>query len=831
MEKDSSATESENRKTNGQDLPKKPNKRKREQSSAAIDNLTSDEKSSRISSLKNEMEGLFRYFTEMTGQTQTTDLFSSSSTDFSSSAAAAAVNSTVALLMEEKSLPLTNLVDEIFTKVKEKMENVTVASSVKSAVVSVGQRVSYGVPNADADVLEDDNVSSLWCWETRDLKMMPKSIRGLLKVRRTCRKKIHERITAVSAMLCALQREETEKNFRSDMNKAAEKLGKILSEAEIRSFVENMMKKNSTEMGEKDAKREEKLLLKQLEKTKCEAEKEKKRLDRQILKEKLQHEKEQKVLQKALNDEKEKEESESRKRIKKQQDESEREQKRREKEQAELKKQHEVQKQASIMERFLKRSKDSSSTLPKLPPSEVTAQSPSCTQPENESQTVIQTIDNAFATTCEATVDDIRRAHFDSWRQLGQMLSSSRKHWGMRRQPKSELFPKLKLSTHRGAASDGEPNIEKKGDECEEKNLSDVSCTMQSESSSSQRKKYRRAKQLLQFDKSCRPGFYGIWPSQSQVVGPRRPLKKDPELDYEVDSDEEWEEEQAGESLSDCEDDEEESLEEGCAKADDEDDSEDDFMVPDGYLSEDEGVQVDRMDIDSTEQDASSPPSKQDQESQEFRALLLQQKHLQSLTDHALAKTQPLIICNLTHEKVPLLAAKDLEGTQKIEQICLRALVVRAFPCASLIEISINDLQEEDQETGKLSSSQSTPPSTSKARSIPDSDLLTVVSTIQSCPQGISRVVESLQQKFPDVPKTKLRQKVREISDFEDSRWQVKKEVLTKLGLSPSPDKSAKKSKTISTFFSKRCLPPSTKPPPPIPAVEETERLGNENDA
>jgi len=46
--------------------------------------------------------------------------------------------------------------------------------------------------------------------------------------------------------------------------------------------------------------------------------------------------------------------------------------------------------------------------------------------------------------------------------------------------------------------------------------------------------------------------------------------------------------EEAGESLSDCEKDEDESLEEGCSKADDEDDSEDDFMVPDGYLSEDE---------------------------------------------------------------------------------------------------------------------------------------------------------------------------------------------------------------------------------------------------
>lgn len=32
--------------------------------------------------------------------------------------------------------------------------------------------------------------------------MMPKSVRGLLKIRRTCRKKIHERITAVSGECC-----------------------------------------------------------------------------------------------------------------------------------------------------------------------------------------------------------------------------------------------------------------------------------------------------------------------------------------------------------------------------------------------------------------------------------------------------------------------------------------------------------------------------------------------------------------------------------------------------------------------------------------------------
>lgn len=34
-------------------------------------------------------------------------------------------------------------------------------------------------------------------------------------------------------------------------------------------------------------------------------------------------------------------------------------------------------------------------------------------------------------------------------------------------------------------------------------------------------------------------GYYGYY---SCVVGPRAPLKKDPDLDYDVDSDEEWEE-------------------------------------------------------------------------------------------------------------------------------------------------------------------------------------------------------------------------------------------------------------------------------------------------
>lgn len=51
-----------------------------------------------------------------------------------------------------------------------------------------------------------------------------------------------------TAMLDVLQRGETDKSFRFDLNKAAEKLGKVLSEVDIRSFMDNMLQKNSTEM-------------------------------------------------------------------------------------------------------------------------------------------------------------------------------------------------------------------------------------------------------------------------------------------------------------------------------------------------------------------------------------------------------------------------------------------------------------------------------------------------------------------------------------------------------------------------------------------------------
>ncbi|ONM54459.1 proton-dependent oligopeptide transport (POT) family protein [Zea mays] len=78
------------------------------------------------------------------------------------------------------------------------------------------------------------------------------------------------------------------------------------------------------------------------------------------------------------------------------------------------------------------------------------------------------------------------------------------------------------------------------------------------------------------------------------------------------------------------------------------------------------------------------------------------------------------------------------------------------------------------------------------ASAIPETDLPEIVQVIRSCRDGIHKVVELLQHKFPNVSKTQLNRK-------------VKKEVLDKLGLDSSPVKS-KKNKSIAMFLDKAAV-------------------------
>lgn len=147
--------EPNDRKMNGPGRPKKTQKRKR--ATFGLESLGAEEKLARIEALRKELDGLFRYYGEVMGQPVGLDV----------KHCGHSANAVVAALLEEKRLPLSKLVDEIYDQVKGNgvFGNAVTVASVKSIVLFVGQRIMYGVSDADADVLEDDSDSCLWCWE------------------------------------------------------------------------------------------------------------------------------------------------------------------------------------------------------------------------------------------------------------------------------------------------------------------------------------------------------------------------------------------------------------------------------------------------------------------------------------------------------------------------------------------------------------------------------------------------------------------------------------------------------------------------------------------
>ncbi|KAF8013077.1 hypothetical protein BT93_I1064 [Corymbia citriodora subsp. variegata] len=117
--------------------------------------LGPDEQRNRIASLEAEIQGVLAYCREMMERRELV-------LD-SSSAECGSANGAIACCLEESASPLSRLVGEVYAKLNEGNAGgggLTVAS-VKSGAVFVGQRVMYSVPNADADVLEDDSPSSL----------------------------------------------------------------------------------------------------------------------------------------------------------------------------------------------------------------------------------------------------------------------------------------------------------------------------------------------------------------------------------------------------------------------------------------------------------------------------------------------------------------------------------------------------------------------------------------------------------------------------------------------------------------------------------------------
>uniref|UniRef100_A0A0E0EA25 Chromatin assembly factor 1 subunit p150 C-terminal domain-containing protein n=1 Tax=Oryza meridionalis TaxID=40149 RepID=A0A0E0EA25_9ORYZ len=490
----------------------------------------------------------------------------------------------------------------------------------------------------------------------------------------------------------------------------------------------------------------------------------------------------------------EREKAEQKKRAKKHQEEVEKEHRRRERQQAELKRQASIQKQANFMEHFLRGKKGSNM--------ESLGNHHSMRSPHPNVFSKIEDSSATSAMDCTLSEEnqlrsaEIWKLQIAGWRKLYQQKELCR--WGVRRNPKIELFKELKLQKCPATAPSeymstpskeqssqmehqGSLNFSKLLDQSYDENA-DTSKTTNANTSSS----VWLVKKLLQFVKSHRPAYYGTWTKKSSTVSARHPFKVDPLLDYDVDSDEEWEEEEPGENLSDFDNDDEEAMGEKDSKHDAEEETDNSFVVPNDYLSEDEGVQFEPLSgkLDDTCRLLSIPGVA----IEELDVVLQQQKALHSFTEHALKKDRPLVIYNLDHGKAYLLDAEAITGILKVEQLCLQALCMKEYPGAPIIDVPVDiNLPIKDLEIGQPNKKGPSTPVASK--SISGSDLPEFVKIVSSCPYGIGKLVESLRVQFPCVPKLQLKNKIREIADFTNNHWQVKKDILDWCGLSLPPDR------------------------------------------
>lgn len=237
----------------------------------------------------------------------------------------------------------------------------------------------------------------------------------------------------------------------------------------------------------------------------------------------------------------EKEECDMQKQLRRQQEEAEKDKKRKAKEEAELKKQLALQKQASLMEQFLKRNKTTSQHGNSL--NKATTSMSSTDMIERKPETVTADMDSVLVenvgieaeaiwksgsfpfphlvlsqpiisvSMCEIDVFvTFCRSHLNSWHCIGRLIRSERKvHWGIRQKPKTELVKELKLTTNSEMTCDEDLIVEKHVDGWIDSNVDGRLSQINIDRPLPNCQKLIRSMQLLQFDKSNRPAFYGVW--------------------------------------------------------------------------------------------------------------------------------------------------------------------------------------------------------------------------------------------------------------------------------------------------------------------------------
>ncbi|KAK0181681.1 hypothetical protein PV327_003946 [Microctonus hyperodae] len=254
---------------------------------------------------------------------------------------------------------------------------------------------------------------------------------------------------------------------------------------------------------------------------------------------------------------------------------------------------------------------------------------------------------------------------------------------------------------------------------------------------------------LFYFAENRRPPYWGTWRKKSTKINPRRPFNKDEKwFDYEIDSDEEWEEEEPGESLRGSDDEKDEENPD-----DDEYDVDNEFMVPHGYLSDEEAR------ADGEDGENMSP------ETQKFKLKILGEQFEAEMNEKT-AKIKPKIIGCIWQGPLNSYPENTPPGVLKF--LSARQAWVAETPIilASSAEVDVSS----NNDIPSASKKQST--FGKKKTKVPEEALPELIRLIHGNPHGrlflIKEFITYWNRKYPDekqhLSKISVAQKIRDLA-------------------------------------------------------------------
>ncbi|BDA41437.1 probable chromatin assembly factor 1 subunit FSM at N-terminal half [Coccomyxa sp. Obi] len=751
----------------------------------------------------------------------------------------------VASYLVGSSLPLSEVTAELWELGKGSPD--LTEAAVRNMVIDLAARRSFGAKDAGSDkvdALEDKTGKFLWQWELREQKSLPKAHRAAAGQHKKHMQKIAARLTALAAACKALEAAGSGKGAEGKIQKALAKLEKvenpILSPtAAACSVPASLQVPPAVEAAQgndpagpsqdgpsataaavpaaetigdasqegtpaadahtpaaagKEATDEEKRKRSE-EKAKLNADKERARLER----EKAAEEKERARIEAAQEKERQRLEKEVQKREKEAEKERQRAAKEAEKEKQRAEKeaaktgfhsQTALSKSRNLMNKFFKTPAKSageaggagSSQLPKTPLSAQPLRHPFhdlfTPAPERARLPIPRDISEEFDEAMAAAKQRPMEELVEGMQQILRSWKSKPRHRPIRGLPPS--WARMRTP---------------------EEHLAEFGRLDKA-------KLWRR--KFLWFTDSKRPAYYGSWSRASLTVKGRRPLAKDAELDYEVMSDEEWEEEPEGENLSDDDMEEEDTdMEDSCG---------DGFVVPNGYISEDEGVGSVQQDLDELcaelEDDAMGADMAAGGEAVQRDRLRL----LNAALDRATRANRPIIISRLPAPALP--SSQDSARTGHLTGDPALLCALQPLVLTTRVKIRMIPPPEADDAWGGGAADRGAEPATARGRGRPaaqDQEDLTsaLVQFLLAHPElkAVAKVTQAFTEAHSErkVVKKWVHGKIKDIAEHSGGVWIIKQSAMS----------SAPAEATASPPQGQSQGPPAVTPPHPTPLHQQ----------